>query len=142
MIVIDACVAVKWFLKEVDSDEASLLLEQHASEISVPELFSVEVLAALVRNSNIHKRAVPEMRESAFAFAGIIAGSRLAVIPATPVRLLVAFEQAIAIGHPLKDCLYLALAIELGCPLVTADARFAAKARGVWGDVRVLGEAT
>ncbi len=140
MIVIDACVAVKWFLKEADSDKASLLFELHSGQIAVPELFAVEVLAALVRNGNIHKPAIPEMRESAFAFAGILAGSMLEIIPATPGMLLAATEQAFDIGHPLKDCLYLALAMELGCPLVTTDAKFAGKARDVYTDVQVLGE--
>ena len=51
-----------------------------------------------------------------------------------------AAKLAINLGHPLKDCLYLTLAMELGYPLITADAKFAAKARGVYGDVRVLGE--
>jgi predicted nucleic acid-binding protein len=52
--------------------------------------------------------------------------------------LLRATNLAIDLGHPLKDCIYLALAMELGCDLVTADARFAAKAREVWAGVRVL----
>jgi predicted nucleic acid-binding protein len=46
---------------------------------------------------------------------------------------------AIDIGHPLKDCVYLVLAMELDCELVTCDARFAKKAKSVWGRVRVLG---
>ncbi len=51
-----------------------------------------------------------------------------------------AARLALDLGHPLKDCIYLALAMELGCDLVTCDARFAAKAKGVWAGVRVLGE--
>ena len=140
MIVIDACVAVKWFLKEADSDKAAGVLERYAGQISVPDLFAIEVLAALVRNGNIHKAAIPDMRESAFAFAGVLASDKIEIVSMTPGKLLAATQLAFDLGHPLKDCLYLTLAMELECPLVTADARFAAKARGVYGDVRALGE--
>jgi predicted nucleic acid-binding protein len=51
-----------------------------------------------------------------------------------------AASTAIDIGHPLKDCIYLILAMELDCELMTCDARFAKKARDVWDRVRVLGE--
>ena len=57
-----------------------------------------------------------------------------------PQKIASSAGQAIDLGHPLKDCIYLALAMELGCELVTCDARFAAKAKGVWAGVRVLGE--
>jgi predicted nucleic acid-binding protein len=43
------------------------------------------------------------------------------------------------LGHPLKDCIYLALAMEMSCDLITCDARFAEKAKGAWARVRVLG---
>ena len=60
--------------------------------------------------------------------------------PRDPGTLATAAGLAVDLGHPLKDCIYLALAIELECELVTADARFAEKAKGVWDKVRVLGE--
>jgi predicted nucleic acid-binding protein len=46
---------------------------------------------------------------------------------------------ALDLGHPLKDCVYLAMAMELGCDLVTCDARFAEKACEAWAGVRLLG---
>jgi len=66
---------------------------------------------------------------------GTVSLHRLAATQAAQAATL-----AIDLGQPLKDCIYLVLAMELGCPLVTADARFAARARDVYGDVRVLGE--
>ena len=138
MIVIDACVAVKWFLGEADSEEALTLLEDNAGAISVPALFAVEVAAALVRNGNIHKHATDAMRESLYSFSELMAGERLATVDTTPAALLAASELALELGHPLKDCLYLALAMQLECPLATADHRFALKARTAWSEVRLL----
>jgi predicted nucleic acid-binding protein len=40
-----------------------------------------------------------------------------------------AFELAVELDHEIYDCLYLALAVALDCPLITADVAFAAKAR-------------
>jgi len=39
-----------------------------------------------------------------------------------------AFRLARLLDHPVYDCLYLALAMESGAPVVTADRRFAAAA--------------
>lgn len=54
-----------------------------------------------------------------------------------------AFALANVLPHPVYDCLYLALAIEEGTMLVTADLRFARAVRrnGRWAHhLRVLGE--
>ena len=57
-----------------------------------------------------------------------------------PGQTIFAAHLAIDLGHPLKDCIYLALAMELGRPLITSDAMFAAKARNIYPAVQVLGE--
>lgn len=43
--------------------------------------------------------------------------------------LVKATELAIALSHPAYDCIYIAAALELECPFVTADTRFLAKLR-------------
>ena len=140
MIVIDASVAVKWYQCEAGQEAAAEILEQHFGEIFAPDLFLIEVNAALVRHANMHKPAREPMQLAIARFRDQIAMADVVLVQTSPARAHGAAERAIGIGHPLKDCLYLALAMELGCPLVTADARFAAKARGVWDEVRVLGE--
>lgn len=140
MIVIDASVAVKWYIAEPDSERAEQLLHRHLGQMIVPDLFLIEVNAALVRKANIDKKHASRSRVHIATVATMTAARDFDSIRLAPDQLLQATELAIDIGHPLKDCLYLVLAMELGCPLVTADARFAAKAREVYGDVRVLGE--
>ena len=140
MIVIDASIAVKWFIEEADSDTARAILGRHAGEIAVPALFTIEVAAALVRNGNIHKHATDAMREALLALTEILAGERMAVMHTSPAQLLVASQIALNLGHPLKDCIYLALAMQLDCALVTADQRFADKAGTACREVRMLTE--
>lgn len=45
----------------------------------------------------------------------------------TPALIAQATVIAIGLSHPLKDCVYLALADQLGCPLATSDAKFHAR---------------
>jgi predicted nucleic acid-binding protein len=140
MIIIDASLAVKWYLAEVLSEAAVDLLLEKSPHISVPDTFCVEVTSALVREANIDKAKSADARNSITRFKTLCEGGGIRIIRTTPDALNIAADLAINLGHPLKDCIYLALAMELDCELITADACFAAKARGVWGRVRVLGE--
>ena len=49
-----------------------------------------------------------------------------------------AARLALDLGHPLKECIYLALAMKMGCELLTSDRRFAQKAKSQWPKIRVL----
>lgn len=138
MIVVDASVAVKWFIAEPDSERGEKVLGQHLGKIIVPDLFMIEVNAALVRKSNANKNLAARGRVHIANFATMAAAQDFAPVRLAPDRLQQATEMALDLGHPLKDCIYLVLAIEHDCPLVTADARFAAKARRVFAHVQVL----
>jgi predicted nucleic acid-binding protein len=138
--VIDASVAVKWFVQEKDSDLAKKFLEEQQGYLQIPDVFVVEVSSVLVRNANINKVDHDIFRTGLYHLIDLIDRQSI-VLNRTPPGIVVdAGHIAIDLGHPLKDCIYLALAMELGCELVTCDARFAAKAKGVWAGVRVLGD--
>lgn len=139
MIVIDASLAVKWYLAEARSEAAVDLLFEKSPHISVPDIFCVEVASTLVREANIDKAKSADARSSLTGFKTLCEGGGIRTVSTTPDALNIAAELAIEMGHPLKDCIYLALAMELGCDLVTCDAKFAAKAEDVWERVRVLG---
>ena len=138
-VVIDASLAVKWFLLEADSAAARAILAERIGDICVPAIFGIEVVATLVREANNDKPHADTMRDAIARLTSLMSDGSIEPQPQTPAQLVRAANIAIDLGHPLKDCLYLALAMELGCDLVTCDARFAAKAKRVWERVRVLG---
>jgi predicted nucleic acid-binding protein len=140
VIVIDASLAVKWYVTEANSEPARELFGAHAGTITVPEVFRTEVVGAMVRRANINKAERPASERSITAFLQLFDDGFINRIDIDERQMARAATLAIDLGHPLKDCIYLALAINLGCPLVTCDTKFAAKARGVYAGVRTLDE--
>ena len=138
MIVIDASVAVKWFVEEHDSNLAKQLLADERDNLCIPDIFVVEVTATLVREANSSKADGRIFRGGLYHLIDMIDQQSLRLVRTPPSQIMDAGNLAIDLGHPLKDCIYLALAMELDCDLVTCDAKFAVKAKGVWDRVRVL----
>jgi predicted nucleic acid-binding protein len=73
------------------------------------------------------------------------AALRGAPVALTPAEVLLerALRLAIAIDHPIYDCLYLALALACGVPVVSADRRFVTAVRrqaGLSGSIILLAE--
>ncbi len=138
MIILDASVALKWYFPETNSDAALDMLIKHAAEIAVPELFVVEVASALVRKANMDKAQSNGVRALLSDFQNKVVDGVFRIIHLPQNQPLGAAGLAIDLGHPLKDCIYLALAMELGCNLVTCDERFAKKAKRIWPGVQIL----
>ena len=116
-MVVDASVAVKWFLPETGSDLALSLLASDAV-FHAPELLRLEIANALWKN--VLKKIVAR---EVFAMA---AREIERVIghwhdPAPFVEA--AFGHACDHSHPIYDFIYLELARSLGTQLVTADIR-------------------
>ncbi len=139
MIVVDASVAVKWFLPELNADSAAALFDSGDNELIAPDLLVVEVCSTLVRGANMVKSNRVDALSNLQKFQSMLEAGDVNVLRSLPDQLQRAARLAIDLGHPLKDCIYLVLAMELDCELVTADARFAGKAREMWSKARVLG---
>ena len=103
MIVIDASLAVKWFVDEAGSQAAIAVFSEHIGSISVPDLFGIEVAAALVRKANVHKEKAAALRASVDDLASLLVVGTMTVISTSPRQLAAAANLAIDLGHPLKD---------------------------------------
>jgi predicted nucleic acid-binding protein len=115
--VVDASVAVKWFVPEVHSLEAAALLEP-AHTLYAPDLLFAEVGNVVWKKTRRHELRPAEARV-------VLRGLAAVPFEVTPTRDLLtgALDLALHVGCTAYDAMYLALAIHHECRLVTADRR-------------------
>jgi predicted nucleic acid-binding protein len=115
--VVDANVVAKWFVPERLSEAAVRLLEAR-HDLASPDLLWPELGSVLWKKARLGEITGREAARIVQA---------LDAIPLTvfPSRTVVegALEIALATGRSVYDCVYVALAVALECPLVTADER-------------------
>ena len=118
-LVVDASVAVKWLVKEENS-ELALRLFDGPFRLFAPRLMASEVGSALSRKARLGEISKKQAAERAAAISemAVTWTSDESVCPEA-VRL------SLELNHPVYDCLYLALAQRHGTTMVTADTRFA-----------------
>ncbi len=122
MIVLDASVALKFFLPETESDAALRLLASRLP-FAAPDVFPLELLVAVTK---YHRRKLITLDEAQAIEA---AAGRMAVdLHPWPSMLAPALELSLLLRHGVCDCLYLALARQLSAPLITADRKMRQKA--------------
>jgi predicted nucleic acid-binding protein len=119
-LVVDASVAVKWFVREVHADAAKRCFDR-SHELSAPDLIWPEFGNVLWKKVRRGELAAEEAR----GMLADLRGFPLAVVDGKPL-IERAFDLAQALGSTVYDSLYLALAIDTGACLVTADWRFRA----------------
>ena len=124
LYVVDSSVATKWFVPEALSEQAIDLLRLE-NEFAAPDLLLPEFGNVLWKKARLRELT----RQEATATVRALESVPLAIFPSGPL-LESAFEIALATGRTVYDSLYLALALALDCPLVTADERFANALRG------------
>jgi predicted nucleic acid-binding protein len=140
LIVVDASLAAKWMVEEAQSPAANSFLRRFATQLTAPSLITAEVGGAIVRRSNAGEFSSNDAMGGLERWVRLIDGGAPMLQPVTSARLLAAGRLATALRHPLKDCVYLALAMELSIDLATCDARFAAKARALYLRIKLLGD--
>ena len=113
--IVDASVAAKWYFIEEHSDLAEILLGEEW-EILAPDFIHIEVGAIAwkrVQRGEIDAAAAGHVLTELFQVPfNLVRATELA-----PAALALALQT----GRTIYDCLYLAMAIREGCPLVTAD---------------------
>jgi predicted nucleic acid-binding protein len=117
-LVIDANIAAKWYLPETDSETAEMLFAD-GLEFHAPDFLATEF-------ANIYWKHSVAGRTSADAWR--VASRQLKIaIPywhSDDQLHEKALELAITHKHPIFDCIYLALAIQIEGIVVTADKQF------------------
>lgn len=126
LVVVDASVAVKWFLPENREPlaEQSLALlnkyDQNEIRFVVPDLFYVEIASAIWKAVRVGR--VP--RAFGDQALQLLTQREFATIPS--LKLVdQAFQIATDHGRSMYDSLYVALAVQISSQLITADERLA-----------------
>jgi predicted nucleic acid-binding protein len=116
--VVDANVAIKWVLTEIYTDNASRLLS-NGYTLFVPDFFFSEIGNILWKQVRF-KLLTPE--EAQWSYHQIV----ITPLQIYQSQLLVPLGLDIAIRtqQAVYDCVYLALAVQQKCQMVTADERF------------------
>lgn len=116
MIVVDTSVALKWVLPERDTELAMGALRL---ALIAPDVWRIEAANGIRRAVRENAGTQAEARE----WLSILDDAPVQDIPTTSV-LRQGLDLAMSLGHPVYDCLFLALAIERDCRLLTADDKF------------------
>ena len=119
--VLDSSVALKWVLPEKDSPKAVRLRNDYRKqvhELIAPDIFLIEVAHALSRAERRNIIKPPQGSKRLLAVMNSVPELH-PYIPLLPRAF--AISSAMRVGT--YDCLYIALAEQEGCELVTADAR-------------------
>jgi predicted nucleic acid-binding protein len=116
MLVIDASVAVKWVVREPDSDAAIAL---RSEQLIAPVLWLAEAANVLWLRVRIGDINADEARIRLTE----LLDAPVASLPMEP-HLDEALRLAAELAHPIYDCVYLALALHYDTHVITADKRF------------------
>jgi predicted nucleic acid-binding protein len=136
MTVVDASVAVKWVTGEQDREAANQLLAS-GEPIVGPFLIRTEVASAVARKARFGDITADDALAALDLWLAMLRRADIGLIAEDP-DLTRALDLSLELKHPLQDCVYLALAERLDVPLVTADEKFAAKARRGHPRIRAL----
>ncbi len=119
--VVDSSVAVKWVVEEEDSDNARSV--SHAT-LEAPDLLLIECANILWK-----KVAVADLNSREAGECWQLLQQAPIQFTSTPELLDTALRISLDLKHPVYDCVYLALALQLEVPLITADRRLVTAVR-------------
>lgn len=116
-IVIDTSVAIKWIIDEEGSEEALAL---QGSDMVAPALFRIEA-GNVLRTMSVRNQVSEAQAQELFIF---LQTAPVVIVDHDKALERRALQLALALQHPIYDCVYLALAERMDRQLVTADRRF------------------
>lgn len=133
-VVVDASVAVKWLVTEQWTHESRRLLANGVDRYA-PDLLLIETANVLWK-----KARRKEIQEPRRYFRELAHLRDVLVLRRCQELLVRAGAIALALDHPVYDCVYLAHAEAEGVPLVTADARLQTVSKGRFAEVWHIGD--
>ncbi len=137
-VVIDASVAVKWFVTEKDSDKALKLRDSYQRgnfELVAPTLIYYEVLNAL--------RFHPHYKLTEAELLNVVAALRgMQIVTETTTEMWFrAFEVSISQNITVYDAVYIGISLVLDTKIVTSDKRLAERLDdNIKKKIKLLGE--
>lgn len=117
-LVIDANVAIKWVLPEVYSDLALSILDNDQDELLVPDFFFAEITNILWKRIQRKELSLEKAQENLEDIKQI----DFKVFDSYDLAAQ-ALEIAVQVNQAIYDCIYLSLAINHDCRMITADER-------------------
>lgn len=115
-VVVDASVVIKWFVEEEYFETARTLGRGTRTNLA-PDLLLAEAGSAFLKKT---RRQEMTVNDALIALARI--PQEISLLPSQPL-LSVAYRIALDYGRSFYDSLYVALALQEQCTLVTADER-------------------
>ena len=123
-LVVDASVAVKWYLDE-DGSDVALAIARGPEPLVAPDLVVAEVANVAWRKHRLGQLS----RAQLVAMQDHLPGAFEELVP-TRTLLRAAMALSLAHDHPAYDCFYLALAEAADATFVTADVRMVQRFAG------------
>ncbi len=136
MIVVDACVALKWFLPEEGSAQA-LDLFRNSEALIAPDVIRSEVAGAVTKRVRRGELTDAEARQILAMWLDALKEGVIQTVYSLE-DLREAGNLSLQLNHGLADCLYIALSRRTGARLVTADERMVSKTLQIYSKVGLL----
>ena len=136
MIVIDASVAVKWYLPECGTD-AAIELAANGNQLAAPELIRLEVVSAITRRVRVGETSAGDARAQCDRWLNNLTDGAVSLVPEQDL-LHDSIDLSLKLKHPLLDCMYLAAARRLEAHLLTADRVFHDRAKPFYKNISIL----
>lgn len=133
MLIVDASVAIKWFIEQKGAQQARALAGPEATLIA-PDLILAEIANAFWKYVRARKLAIEDARL-------MLARAPVAFTRLAPLWEVIgeALDLAATLDHPVYDCCYIVLARREAAPLAAADKRLAHTAQAYGIETRQIG---
>jgi predicted nucleic acid-binding protein len=117
--VVDANVAIKWVIPEIYTDIALRLLDDESNLLLVPDFFFSEIGNIFWKRVRRGELTLEQAQQNLTELRMV----DLQIFPSVSL-ISTALEIATRVNQAVYDCVYLTLAVNQSCSMVTADERF------------------